>query len=156
MEATASKTLVIVYSYHHKNTEKVAQAIAGVLKAEVKHPQDTSPEEIITCDLVGFGAGIAEEKHYEPILQLADALPPVKDKRAFIFSTAGVTLKSHHAALKALLVSKGYTIVGEFRCPGFNTNSIYKYIGGLNRGRPNAKDLQKAEVFAQTLEQYIG
>jgi flavodoxin len=155
METTSLKSLVIVYSYHHKNTEKVATTIANVLKAEVKYPRDTNPEEIIKYNLVGFGAGIAEEKHYEPILKLAEALPIVKDKKAFIFSTAGVTLKSHHSTLKEILVSKGYIIVGEFRCRGFNTNSIYKYIGGLNKGHPNTKDLKKAEVFAQTLEQYM-
>jgi flavodoxin len=155
METTSSKSLVIVYSYHHKNTEKVANAIANVIKADVKYPRDTNSEEIIKYNLVGFGAGIAEEKHYEPIFKLADTLPIVKDKKAFIFSTAGVTLKSHHSALREVLVSKGYIIVGEFRCRGFNTNSIYRYIGGLNRGRPNTKDLKKAEVFAHTLEQYI-
>jgi flavodoxin len=155
METTAAKALVVVYSYHHGNTEKVAHAIADVLGAAVKHPQDTTPEEISACGLVGFGAGIAEEKHYAPILALAEALLPVTGKRAFVLSTAGVTLKSHHAALKAILVAKGYTIVGEFRCPGFNTNSIYKYIGGLNRGRPNAKDLQKAGEFARGLEAYV-
>ena len=36
------KTLVIVFSYHHKNTEKIANVVANVLGAEVKTPQQVS------------------------------------------------------------------------------------------------------------------
>jgi hypothetical protein len=72
METTPSKSLVIVYSCHHKNTEKVARMMANVLKAEIKHPQDINVEEISGYDLVGFGAGIDGGKHYEPVLKLAE------------------------------------------------------------------------------------
>ncbi|HWQ73646.1 MAG TPA: hypothetical protein VN370_15165 [Desulfitobacteriaceae bacterium] len=44
--------LIIVCSYHHKNTEKVAHVIADVLNAEVKHPEDISVGEIPKYDLV--------------------------------------------------------------------------------------------------------
>jgi flavodoxin len=43
--------------------------------------------------------------------------------------------------------------VDEFNCPGFNTNSFLRVLGGMNRGRPNAKDLKHAEEFAQKLKQ---
>ena len=56
-----------------------------------------------------------------------------------------------HAALRDKLMAKGYIIVGEFSCRGFNTNSFMKYLGGMNRGRPNADDLKHAEEFARTL-----
>ena len=36
------KSLIIVYSYHHNNTEKIANVMAEELKAEVKYPKDTS------------------------------------------------------------------------------------------------------------------
>ena len=57
-EAEASRSLVVVFSYHHKNTEKIAHAIAGVLGAPVTTPQQATPEEIAEYDLVGFGSGI--------------------------------------------------------------------------------------------------
>lgn len=47
---------------------------------------------------------------------------------------------------------KGYTIVDEFMCPGFNTNSFLKLFGGINKGRPNAEDLKHAETFAKNLK----
>lgn len=57
-----------------------------------------------------------------------------------------------HAPLKEKLQSKGYAIVGEFNCAGFNTNSFLSVFGGINKGRPNADDLKQAEEFAQNLK----
>jgi flavodoxin len=59
----------------------------------------------------------------------------------------------NHSSLREKLQSKGYMIVDEFSCAGFNTNSINKLFGGINKGRPNAEDLKHAEEFAQNLKQ---
>ncbi|MEI7649718.1 MAG: hypothetical protein WCJ47_08445 [Methanomicrobiales archaeon] len=50
-------------------------------------------------------------------------------------------------------MSKGYTVIGEFGCAGWNTNSFLKYFGGLNKGKPDAKDLMNAEAFARDMKQ---
>ena len=47
-------------------------------------------------------------------------------------------------------------IVDEFTCAGFNTNSFSKLFGGINKGRPNAQDLKRAEKFAQSLQRAPG
>ena len=150
-------SLICLYSYHHKNTAKIAQAMATVIDAEIKMPQELSPEEIARYDLVGFGAGINSGKHYKPLLDFASRLPQMHGKRAFMFSTAGVSsekkITKDHKALREILTDKGYTIVGEFGCKGFNTNSVLKLIGGINRGRPNEEDIQDAKVFARQLWQ---
>jgi hypothetical protein len=62
-------------------------------------------------------------------------------------------MAKNHRQLKEKLQAKGYAVVGEFTCPGYNTNSFLRYFGGLNKGRPNAEDLQKAEAFARSLIQ---
>ncbi len=153
------KTLVIVFSYHHKNTEKIAQVIAKVLDAQVKSPQDTGSDELKKYDLIGFGAGIDSGKHYRELLDFANALSQVTDKKAFIFSTSGITgekkLINDHSALRGKLQSKGYLIIDEFQCKGFNTNSFLKYFGGMNKGRPNSEDLKYAEEFAMNLKKNI-
>jgi flavodoxin len=150
------KRLLIVYSYHHNNTQKIAETMAKVLEAEIKIPQQTNPEEPQKCDLVGFGAGIDSGKHYKVLLDFADKLLHVDNKNAFIFSTAGVTgekkLSKDHSALREKLEAKGYRIVDEFQCKGFNTNLFLKYFGGMNKGRPNEEDLKHAEAFAETLK----
>jgi len=155
------KSLLVLYSYHHKNTEAVAKVFAEVLGAKIVTPREVNAAELAGYDLVGFGAGIDSGKHYRPILDLADKLPSVDAKKAFIFSTCGAPafivtqsfIRSNHSALRAKLEAKGYAIVGEFGCPGFNTNVFLKYLGGLNRKRPNAEDLERARAFAQSLMQ---
>lgn len=158
-ESIPMKSLIVLYSYHHHNTEKIAEVFAKVLDAEIRWPEEVNPEDIQDYELVGFGSGIYSAKHDESILKLADELPEVNNKDAFLFSTAGITGESKrfkdHAVLREKLESKGYTIVDEFQCKGFNTNSFLKLFGGINKGRPNAIDLENAEDFAVNLKQSI-
>jgi flavodoxin len=62
------KALVIVLSYHHHNTEKIAKVFAKVLDAPLQTPQQVKLEELQTYDLIGFGSGIDSEKHYQVLL----------------------------------------------------------------------------------------
>jgi flavodoxin len=150
-------TLIILFSYHHNNTEKIAKVLAKVLDAQIKTPQQTSPQELQKYNIIGFGAGIDSGKHYKPLLDFADKLPQVENKSVFIFSTAGITgkkkLAKDHSALREKLEAKGYKIVDEFQCKGFNTNVFLKYFGGMNKGRPNEEDLKNTETFAEKLKQ---
>lgn len=150
------KSLLVVCSYHHHNTEKIAQVFAKVLDAEIKSPLEVNPGEISEYDLVGFGSGIYGGKHHQKLLSFVDKIPKVSSGNAFIFSTAAMTgdakVDKDHSLLREKLVSKGYVIVDEFSCKGFNTNSFLKYFGGMNKGRPNAEDLKHAEEFAQSLK----
>lgn len=151
------KSLIVLYSYHHNNTEKIAKIFSKILDAEIKWPDEISPEELQEYDLIGFGSGIYSAKHDESLLELADKLPEVNNKKAFLFSTAGITGKSKaakdHAILRDKLESKGYLMVDEFQCKGFNTNSFLKLFGGINKGRPNSKDIKNAETFAFKLKE---
>jgi flavodoxin len=153
------KSLLVVYSYHHMNTEKVAKVFAQILGAPIKTPQQTDPQEIQQYDLVGFGAGIDSGKHYQPVLDFADKLPQTDNKKVFIFSTAALTDNKKrgkdHSDLREKLESKGYTVVDEFQCKGFNINSFMRFLGGMNRGRPNSKDLKDAENFALNLKERL-
>jgi flavodoxin len=153
------KALLIVYSYHHMNTEKVASVFANVLGAQVKVPQRTNPGELRDYDVIGFGSGIDSGRHYKELLDFAEKLPQVAGRKAFIFSTSAIMgadkVAKDHAALREKLQAKGYVIVDEFACKGYNTNSFLKYIGGMNKGRPNAEDLRHAEEFARGLKQKI-
>jgi flavodoxin len=163
-EVSPLKCLLVVYSYHHNNTQKVAEVFAKVLDAEIKPPQQTNPEELQNYDLVGFGSGIDSGKNYPELLDFASKLPQVANKKAFVFSTSGMPVgvsgqqkveeytSKCHSALKETLQSKGYTVVDEFGCAGFNNNKFLKYFGGINKGRPNEEDLKHAEAFAEKLK----
>ena len=151
------KSLLVLFSYHHNNTEKIANVFAKVLDAQIKTPQQINPEELQEYSLIGFGSGIYSAKHHEALLDLADKLLQVTDRKAFLFSTSSnlEPLSKNHSPLREKLQSKGYMIVDEFTCAGFNTNSFSKLFGGINKGRPNAEDLKHAEEFAQNLKQNL-
>ncbi len=153
------KSLLVLFSYHHKNTEKIAKVFAQVLDAQIKSPKQVIPEELQEYNLIGFGSGIYDDKHHKLLLDLADKLPQVNNRKVFIFSTSAMQEKAKvaqdHSLLREKLQSKGYIIVDEFSCKGFNTNSFLKYFGGMNKGRPNAEDLKQAEEFAQNLKQNL-
>jgi flavodoxin len=160
-ESLREKSLVVVFSYHHKNTEKIAHVIANVLGAPVKSPQQVKPEDIAEYDLVGFGSGIYSATFDASVLDLADRLPQARNTKAFLFSTYGAPaaiadrrfIEKNHNQIREKLQAKGYTVIGEFGCGGWNTNSFLKYFGGLNKGRPNAEDLKNAEAFARDMKE---
>lgn len=152
-----SKTLLITLSSHHNSTEKIAVVLAKVLDADIQSPGQVNTEELNKYDLIGFGSGIFDQKHHISLLALVDKLPVVKNRKAFIFSTSGIARKyviddDPHTVLREKLMAKGYIIVGEYNCAGFNTNGFLKLFGGMNKGRPNAQDLKDAEEFALKLK----
>jgi flavodoxin len=148
------KTLILCHSYHHNNTQKVAAVIAKTLGAELKTPAEVTAQTLAAYDLVGFGSGIYFGKHHKTLLDLADSLPQSEGK-VFIFSTSGQegNVEKFHRKLKETLQAKGYTVVGEFNCAGYDTYGVLKLAGGIKKGRPNEEDLRAAEVFAQSLKE---
>lgn len=159
MNHMAGSSLVVLLSYHNKNTEKIAKVIAEVINAQIKTPQQVSPDEITKYDLIGFGSGIYDSHHHMMILDLVDQIPRVENKKAFIFSTFGAPkfianekfILKNHFMLREKLQTKGFQIIGEFGCAGLNTNSFLKKFGGLNKGRPDTEDLKRAEQFAHDI-----
>ena len=145
------KTLIVYTSVHHQNTEKVAKVMAAELEADLTPTGNAKPETLAAYDLIGFGSGIYFGKHHKTLLQFVETLPPVAQKPVFVFSTCGDG-KMHHAALKEQLVNKGFVIVDEFCCRGWDTVGPLKLFGGINKGRPDENDLAAARAFAQGLK----
>ena len=146
-------TLIIYNSTHHGNTEKIAQILANALKAKLLNCSEINAEIFAGYDLIGIGSGIYFGKHHKTILELIDSLPIMK-KKAFIYSTRGGTPTwLNHRTLKKKLVKKGFEIIGEFSCRGYDTVGPLKYIGGINKRRPNKDDFKKAENFAIGLKE---
>jgi flavodoxin len=165
--AGETKVLMILAASPAGSTAKVARAIADELGAQVVGPDQGDLARSGAFTLIGFGSGIFHGEHHASLLALADELPPASHAKAFLFSTCGIPARfarpevladyysGNHAALREKLRAKGYEIVGEFGCPGFNDNKFLKLFGGLNRGRPNAADLGNARSFAKGLKQYL-
>ena len=96
---------------------------------------------------------LAHFSHFRLELALVNKLPIENGKKAFIYSTSSNIgpFEKSHLMLKDKLKARGYVIVGEFSCAGYNTNSFLKIFGGLNKNRPNEEDLNRAKTFSLNL-----
>jgi len=148
------RTLIICKSTHHGNTMKVAKSMAEEINAKIIDPSDFNKDMITDYDVIGFGSGIYGGEHHKSLLDLAEKLEIQKNKKAFIFSTSTIRMAAMHKTLRDKLLKKEFEIIGEFFCKGFMNYSFSKYLfGGLNKGRPNKKDLEKAQDFAKKMRE---
>ena len=151
------KNILIVHSYHHYNTLKIANAISEVLCGDVKSTTEVKAEELEQFDLIGFGSGIdSGRQHYKELLCFAENIKNCDGTtKCFVFSTSGTQgetkVANDHSELIEILKSKSYDVIGEFSCKGFNTNSFLKYFGGMNKGHPDDADMKNAHQFANLL-----
>ena len=44
-------------------------------------------------------------------------------------------------------------MLGEFGCKGYDTFGPFKLVGGIAKGHPNARDLERARKFFQSLKE---
>ena len=147
------KVLIVYVSVHHGNTEKVAKAMASVLKARLVKVHEINKKIFSRYNVIGFGSGIFFWRHHPSLLRLIDS-SELKKKKVFIFSTRGdkFSWKVGHRMLKKKLLAKKCKIIGEFSCLAWDNVGPLKYIGGINRGRPNKDDLRNAENFARKIK----
>jgi len=89
MELNNKKVLILYFSFHHKNTEKIAKAMAEVLGADLIEVTKADPQMIFNYDLIGFGSGIYAFSHHKPLFEFLKKLNNIPKKKAFIFSTSG-------------------------------------------------------------------
>ena len=144
-----SKAIIFLYSYHHKNTQKIGDAIAAKINATVVDINNNVETVVLeNYDLIGFGSGIDSGRHYPQMVKYVENLPDVQNKKAFLFSTIGITsekrMAKDYAALLELLKDKGFVIMNDFNTKGFNTSSILKCISEINN--ENSANKVKREV----------
>ncbi len=145
-------SLVVCRSIHHGNTRRVAEVMADELDAPVRQPAETTVDDLAAVDLVGFGSGIYFWRHHRSLLQLADGLPPMPGRQAFLFSTSGIGPGwLWHRALRRRLRRKGFVIVDEYACRGYDTYGLLSLVGGIHKDRPGRDDLERARRFAAGL-----
>ena len=152
---TSPRTLILCVSVHHQNTATVAHVMATALNAKVCSPQEIRPDGLHEYDLIGFGSGIYFGQFHIELRRWVDDLPknPDEHRKSFMFSTEGLPClwRLWHWPIKAKLLKKGYDVVGEFHCGGFDTVGPLQLFGGLNRRHPDEADLARAKVFASQL-----
>jgi flavodoxin len=149
--ADLPKALIVCVSKHHGNSHKVASAMAKVLGAKVVEPEGVDISQVRSYDVIGFGSGIYLGVSDPELIELVDRLPPGDGQRVFTFSTSGTFLlpRLGMSHLRDRLRDRHYQVLGDFNCRGLDTVGPLRFIGGVNRGRPNERDLARAAEFAE-------
>jgi flavodoxin len=141
----------VCVSTSHGNTRRVADRMAEVLGAEVVEPEGVDVDRIGEYDLVGFGSGAYFNAVHPRLWNLVGRLPRVEGVSAFTFFTSGgpeIPLVGYSQRIRRLLASKGFRVLDSFSCRGFDMVGPLRFVGGVNRGRPNDRDLDAAAAFA--------
>lgn len=145
------KTAICYYSRHHGNTRKVLEAMAGEGGTELIDVTARRAVRLEEYDCIGFASGIYYGTFQEGVLQFArQYLPEGKD--VFFVCTYGVFRPGYSSAIGQIALEKGCRVLGTFGCRGFDTFGPFRLVGGIAKGRPNERDLDKARSFFRQIQ----
>lgn len=142
--------LIIYYSYHHGNTEKIANVMAETASAKLCPVDKINTVNMDEYEIIGFGSGIAYSKHYDKLLNAVSELN-LKGKNVFVFSTSGTGNVKNNSALIELLKNAGASVIDSFACKGYDTFGPFKLVGGVAKGHPNDNDIATAKQFIERI-----
>jgi flavodoxin len=154
-----TKPLIVFKSVHHENTAQIAHAMADVLGADCLSPVQCPYDRLANCSVLGLGSGIYYGRVHDDLWQWVRNLPErYAALPVFIFTTSGlpVLAKLWHSPLKSALMKKGYDVIAEFSCRGFDTWGPLWLTGGLNKKHPDERDIQRARDFAERISRLAG
>lgn len=150
MGVSGMRLAIVHVSVHHHNTAKVAAAMADAIDAELLTASEAMEHPNPSWDLIGLGSGIFFGSHHKSLLRFANQCQHLA-QASFLFSTAGLPSLGWlwHRSLRSILLRRQIRILDEACFPGWDTVGPLRWIGGIQRGRPNPHDLDRAASFAK-------
>ena len=142
------KAVIVYASVHHGNTKKIVDEIAGEYEVELVDATQVKEKELSGYDVIGFASGIYYGKFHRAVLDFTSANLP-QDKKVFLICTYGGN--AVFQSMETILEEKHADLIGKFSCKGYDTFGPFKLVGGIAKGRPNAKDLAAAVDFYRGL-----
>ena len=140
------KTAVCYFSRHHGNTLKVLQAMAregGMDLIDVTKGQAVPLEGY---DCIGFASGIYAFSFHKAVVEFARQHLP-QGRPVFFVYTYGGARGSGAKAVAQIAGERDCPVLGEFSCRGYDTFGPFRLVGGIAKGRPNTRDLERARRF---------
>lgn len=141
----------VIYASLTGNTRRVAGAIAAALGVAAEDIRGLRPDELHGVGLLFVGDGVYGWRPSRRMIRFLSALPELRGTPAAVFGTYGAR-PAQLPVLGRLLVAKGARVIGEFACPGRD----WVALGLLHRGRPDARDLERARDFALGIARKVG
>ena len=145
------KTVIVYYSQHHGNTNKLINAIAAVDPSVVLIDVTTSPSANLSeYDRIGFASGVYFSSFAKQIIAFADAHLP-ENKNVFYIYTHGAPKGDFLKAMREIADKKHCKELGEYRCQGYDTFGPFKLVGGIAKGHPTEDEIAGAVEWYRKL-----
>ena len=153
------KTVILYRSKHHGNTKKLVDAVAAahpeVDVIDVAALGKNEYPDLSAYTIIAFASGIYYGKFDKDVLRVADHC--LRDGDNVIgFMTFGGGDKFNGKDLDGVCRLKLATLVSIYGCPGFDTFGPFKFVGGMNKGRPNDEDVAGAVAFYERIVDEYG
>lgn len=145
------RTAILYVSVHHGNTKKVVETMAEVLSADLIDLTKQKDVDLSGYDLIGLASGAYYQSMHKRIRQFAADAQFQPGQKVFLVCTCSAAYRDFTKGLRRALERKQVEVLESFQCPGFNTYGPFALIGGIAKGRPNEKDLDKAREYARKL-----
>ena len=156
---THPKAVILCKSVHHGSTAKVARVMAAALQAEVVSPEEFPFTSLESVGLLGVGSGVYYGRMHTALFDWLRGLPDTTAVTcpAFVFSTSGLPFlfKLWHAPLIRELTRKGFAVLGDFHCRGYDSWGPLWLAGGINKRHPDGRDLDRASQFAAGISRKV-
>ena len=136
------KKCVIIYSsYHHMNTKLIVDEIHKRFKIRCVNIKDIKKVDLDYYEYIGFASGIYYGAFDKRIIELVEDYEFNGNQKVFLIYTCGVDYKNHAKGIEKVLKSKECKYLDKFKCSGYDTYGILRFIGGVNKGHPSKMDV---------------
>lgn len=152
------KVVIVYRSKHHGNTKKLVDALVeahpDIDLVDVAELGKNEYPDLSPYHLIVMGSGIYYGNMDKDLLRVADHCLRDGDKVVGLM-TYGGQAKFNGRDLDGVCRGKFATLLCMYGCPGFDTYGPFKFVGGMNKDRPNQEDIDGVvEFFDRILEDY--
>lgn len=149
-----AKVAIIYASVHHKNTEKLVQGIARKCPVDLYDISRLKNIDPKSYDVIGFASGVYMARPHRSIRRFLDENKEGL-KKTFVILTSGIGKGEFSTSFSEELKGKGYEVLGDFECRGYDTFGPFRMLHEHGGGHPNEDDIQRAIDFVQGILEEI-
>ncbi|WP_338953530.1 flavodoxin family protein [Fusobacterium nucleatum] len=146
------KICIVYDSMHNMNTEKLVLSLKeNYNDVDIVKVNNFDINAIDNYPKIGLASGIYWGRFSKNIEELLDKILDSDVKNLFFIYTSGIGKVRYEKKLIKRLEEKNKICLGIFSCKGFDKYGPFKLIGGINKGKPNEKDIQNLIKFFENI-----
>ena len=146
------KICIVYDSMHNMNTEKLVLSLKeNYNDVDIIKVNNFDINAIDNYPKIGLASGVYWGRFSKNIEELLDKILDSDVKNLFFIYTSGIGKVRYEKKLIKRLEEKNKICLGIFSCKGFDKYGPFKLIGGINKGKPNEKDIQNLIKFFENI-----